>query len=211
MNTNYYLNKFIEIIQFITNIQVNTSSSNMPAVKKKLQVNMSSSNMPAVKKQQKKQQKKKVPKYPSPCVSCGKNLKDKQIASQHHSRECDGYFECNLCYCQYTRSADLLRHKRNKHEGPKKECDHCAEKFLNKTLLKKHIKEKHTRPNGEEIPKPPKLCNICEEAAHMTMPDGKKLYETDYFETWLENCQSFIGNPKKKNKEYILFLHQQIF
>ena len=209
MNTNYYLNKFIKIIQFITNIQVNTSLSNMPAVKKQLQVNTSSSNMPAVKKQQKKQQKEKVYKYPSPCVFCGKKLKNKQIASQHHARDCDGYFECNLCYGQYTRSGDLLRHKRNKHEGPKKECDHCGEKFLDKPLLKKHINEKHTI-NGKEISKPPKLCNVCEEYAHMKMEDGKHLYETDYFETWLENCQSFIGNPKKKNKEYILFLHQQI-
>ena len=65
----------------------------------------------------KKQQKEKVYKYPSPCVSCGKKLKNKQIASQHHAHDCDGYFECNLCYGQYTRSGDLLRHTWRSEKG----------------------------------------------------------------------------------------------
>ena len=69
-------------------------------------------------------------KYPSPCEIFGKELVDKQRATKHNARhKNDGNFKCNLCDKAYSRSADMLRHKRNKHGEPNKECDHCDKKF----------------------------------------------------------------------------------
>ena len=158
-------------------------------------------------------------KYPSPCETCGKELLDKQRATQCKARhENSENFKCNLCDKAYLRSADMLRHKRNKHGGPNKGCDHCDKKFKHKPHFKKHIKEKHTKPNGKTIAKPQTLCNVCEEYVYIEVEKGTKIYESQFLlDTWIKNCNkegkktSYKGSSNKNVKENILLIHQKIY
>ena len=79
-----------------------------------------------------------------------------QSAPKRRKRTINGgmQFPCDQCEYTGTRSADLKRHFKSKHEEIKYPCDKCEYEGSTTRYLKEHIKSKH-----EEIKY---LCDQCE-------------------------------------------------